>query len=174
MGNERAATATDRMDPARLDRLYRENVRRVYGYARNRVGTDAALDVTAEVFLAAAAVLREDTGHVTTAWLMGVTRHKTADHWRRVYRARDRAFLTHTPERETIVLPDDWGEDPRRPGVVAALDRLVDTDRSLLMRHHVDGVPVAEIAAARGKTVAAIESALARARRRFRRHYREV
>lgn len=68
--------------------------------------------------------------------------------------------------------PDEWHEDPRRPYVVAALDQLRDDQRSLLVLHHVDGMSVAELAESSGRSVAATESALARARRAFRRVYR--
>ncbi len=68
--------------------------------------------------------------------------------------------------------PHDWAEDPRRAEVLAAFDRMPEKDRSLLVLHHVDGMSTGELAEAAGKSVAAIESALARARRKFREAYR--
>ena len=158
---------------ARLERIYRDNVRRVHGFAHARVGTDEAVDVVSEVFHAAAVAAREGRiDQVTTAWLMAVTRNKVHDHWRRAYRRKARAHLTHARGDDLMDFPPDWSTDPRRAEVLAALDQLPPRDRSLLVLHHVDGMSTAELAASADKSVAAIESALARARRRFRTHYR--
>lgn len=160
-------------DVARLESLYRSMVRRVHGYARNRVGADDAADIVAEVFHGAALAIREGRGDaVTESWVMAVAHNKVMDHWRRSYRRKAKAHLVEHREDELVDFPVDWSEDPRREFVIAALDRLNDRDRGLLIVHHVDGMPIDEMAATTGKSVAAIESALARARRRFRTHYR--
>lgn len=156
----------------RLEGLYRANVRRVHGFVHNRVGPDAAVDIVAEVFHAAAVATRE--GHVdelTPAWLMAVARNKIADHWRRAYVRKAKAHLVRARGDDLVSFPEDWASDPRREHVLAALDRLPARDRALLVLHHVDGMPVAELADVLGKSVAAVESALARARRRFREYY---
>ena len=158
-----------------LEAVYRANVRRVHGFANARLGPDDALDVVAEVFHAAAVAAREGRiEQVTPAWLMAVTRNKIADHWRRAYRRKARAHLTHVSERDLMEFPADWSADPRRADVLAALDRLSPYDRSLLVLHHVDGTSTADLAEAANKSVSAIESALARARRRFKSHYAAV
>src|SRR5580700_1351282 len=58
---------------------------RVYGYVLSRCGQRAlAEDLTAEAFLAAVDAVRgDDPPQVSTAWLVGVARHKLVDHWRR-------------------------------------------------------------------------------------------
>lgn len=156
---------------ARLEEIYRANVARVHGYAHHRVGGDA-MDVVSEVFHAAAVAVRDGrVDQVTTAWLMAVTRNKIADHWRRAYRARARRTLTEMRGDDVVTFPEHWHEDPRRPAVVAALDRLRADQRALLVLHHVDGMSVTELADMTGKSVSATESALARARRQFRRMY---
>lgn len=159
-------------DLARLEALYRANVQRVYGFAVNRVGHDDAADVVAEVFHAAALAARDGRlDAVTPPWLMAVARNKVTDHWRRAYRRKARAHLAEARGEDLVHFPDEWTQDPRRSQVIAALDQLSDRDRGLLVLHHVDGVPVAELAEATGTSVSAVESALARARRRFRAHY---
>lgn len=158
---------------SRLEQVYRDNVRRVHGYAHHRVGPNDALDIVAEVFHAAAMAARDGRIHqVTTPWLMAVTRNKVADHWRRAYRRKAKAHLLHLREADVTTFPHDWHEDPRRPAVLAALDRLRPRDRALLVLHHVDGLAVAELAELLGMSVSACESALARARRAFRDRYR--
>lgn len=174
-GDDRGVTTTQTADAAtlaRLEALYRANVRRVHGFAYHRVGADSAMDVVSEVFHAAALAARDGRiDQVTTAWLMAVARNKVADHWRRAYRRRARSLLALARTEDLVSFPEHWHEDPRRPAVVAALDRIRDDQHALLMLHHVDGMTVAELAELTGRSVAATESALARARRAFRRVY---
>lgn len=163
---------TTAADLDRLESIYRSEVRRVYGFARNRVGEHEAADLTAEVFHAAALAFRDGRGEVVTpAWLMAVTKNKVNDAWRRAYRRKAKQHLTRPRGEDVMEFPTGWAEDPRRPAVLAALDELPAKDRALLVLHHVDGMSVAELASDMNKTVSAVESALARARRRFRRHY---
>jgi len=65
--------------------LYDEALPAVYGYLLSRCGQAAvAQDLTGETFLAAVDAVRRDTPvRMTTGWLVGVARHKLADHWRR-------------------------------------------------------------------------------------------
>ena len=86
-----AASASDQ-GPALLA-LYDSALPQVYGYLVRRCdGTTVAEDLTAETFLAAvAAVQKGSVPQMTTAWLIGVARHKLVDHWRR--QARDERNL---------------------------------------------------------------------------------
>jgi len=155
-----------------LEAVYRANARRVYGFARNRVGETDGAEIVSEVFHAAALSFRRGDGdHVTSAWLMAVARNKINDHWRRSYRGKAKRHLTHLTTDELVHFPPDWHDDPRRAAVIVALDALPAWDRSLLVLHHVDGMPIAEIAESTDKSVAAIESALARSRRKFKNAY---
>lgn len=157
-----------------LEAIYRRNVRRVHGFARNRLDAEAAADVTSEVFHAAAIAFRDDRGDlVTDAWLMAVVRNKVNDHWRRAYRRKAKHHLTHRRRDDAVEFPVDWNDDPRRADVLRALDALPERDRSLLVLHHVDGMTTTDLAQDLAMSVAAIESALARARRRFRSVYDE-
>ena len=65
--------------------LYDEALPQVFGYLRPRCGDETvAEDLTAETFLAAvSAIERGKVPQLTVAWLIGVARHKLADHWRR-------------------------------------------------------------------------------------------
>ena len=157
-----------------LAALYDAEVDRVYGFAVNRVGRDEASDIVSEVFHAAALAFRDGNGdRITAAWLMAVARNKVMDHWRRSYRRKAKFHLTHARSQDMTDFPPDWAADARRPAVVAALDALPKLDRALLVLHHIDGMPITELADLLGKSERAIESALARARRKFRAHYDE-
>ena len=78
-----------RPDPAfGLLKLYDDALPHVYGYLLARCG-DAGLaeDLTAESFLAAVhAVRKPGAPDPSIPWLIGVARHKLADHWRRAER----------------------------------------------------------------------------------------
>ena len=155
-----------------LSAVYKDEVDRIYGFAVHRVGRAEAADVVAEVFHAAALAFRDGRGQaVTRAWLMAVARNKVMDHWRRAYRRKAKLHLTHRREADLMDFPVDWAADSRREAVIVALDALSERNRSLLVLHHVDGLSTSELADELETSVRAIESALARARKKFREHY---
>src|SRR5215218_10353657 len=65
--------------------IYHVALPQVYGYLLPRCGSTAlAEDLTSETFLAAVDASRHGSlTEVSTAWLVGVARHKLVDHWRR-------------------------------------------------------------------------------------------
>ncbi len=156
-----------------FDAVYRANVRGVYSFAKARLGPTDAEDVVAEVFHAAVVAFRSGRDEmVTPAWLMAVTRNKVIDRWRKAERRMAKAHLLRPPTFAT--LPPQWNDDERREVVLATLDRLKQRHRALLILHHVEGLPIADIAQETGTSVAATDSALGRAREAFRREYAKV
>jgi len=162
--------------PGRFDdfeRLYQANVDVVFGYAAARLGPSDAEDVTSEVFQAAVVAWRDGRQHQTTsAWLMAVTKNKVIDRWRRAERRKAKAHLLAVPDPGEW--PDAWADPAHRQHVIECLDRLDPQRRTLLILRHVDGLAVPDIANAAGRTVTAVESQLARARREFRHHYEQT
>ena len=164
---------TSMSETSRFEALYRDNVRVVNAYACARLGRDAGEEVTAEVFHAAVVAFRsgqEDS--VTPSWLMAVTRNKVVDRWRTAGRRKAKAHLLFARRDDLASFPADWATDDRRDAVFDALGAIKKRHRVLLILHHVDGLPIAEISESLGESEAAIESALARARQAFRREYR--
>lgn len=156
-----------------FDALYEAEFGSVFRYARARLGRSDGEDVTAEVFHAAALAFAD--GHastVTPAWLMAVTRNKVIDRWRRAERRKAKRHLVWARDEEAVDFPDQMTRAATRDAVLAALDQLKPRHRTLLILHHVDGMPVPEIAAALDESTRAVESAIRRARESFRRHYR--
>jgi len=154
-----------------FEQLYRRHVGEVYAYAFARVGRSTAEDITAEVFHAAARAARSGQREVLTpAWLMTVVRNKVIDHWRRDQRRRAKLHLLWSGKEasEPGAIADAAAT---REAVLTALDRLPQHHRMFLMMHYVDGISVPELAGLIGKSVAATESVLARARRAFKEHY---
>ncbi len=152
--------------------LYDRALPVVYGYLRPRCDGDAlAEDLTAETFLAAVdAVRRPDPPPVSTGWLVGVARHKLADHWRR--QAREQRRISALAD-ETAVESDPWEV---RLDVLRArdtLERLAPHHRAALTLRYLDGLPVPEVAAVMDRTVHGAEGLLTRARAAFRRAYTE-
>ena len=154
--------------------IYRRALPQVYGYLLPRCGsTVLAEDLTAETFMAAVAAVKQDRGgaaEVTVAWLVGVARHKLADHWRRA--AREQRGLA-----EVAVLAaeadDPWDEHLDVQVAHAALARLPGPQRAALTLRYLDGLPVAEVAGYLCRSVHATETLLVRARSALRRIYRE-
>jgi len=148
--------------------LYDRALPQVYGYLLARCGErSVAEDLTSETFLAAA---RQADGPLTVAWLIGVARHKLADHWRR--QAREERLL-RAVGAETEDRSDPWeGElDVLRARQVLAT--VAAQHRSALTLRYLDGLSVPEVAALLGRTVGATEALLVRARRELRLAYAE-
>jgi RNA polymerase sigma-70 factor (ECF subfamily) len=68
--------------------------------------------------------------------------------------------------------PPDWSHDEQR--VTVALSRLDPSHRLALVLHHVDDLPVVEVADLLERSVVATESLLARARRSLRAAFEET
>jgi RNA polymerase sigma-70 factor, ECF subfamily len=162
-----------RPDPAfgLLD-LYDDALPHVYGYLLARCG-DAGLaeDLTAESFLAAVhAVRKPGAPDPSIPWLIGVARHKLADHWRRAEREqRGLRLLDSEPAR----VDDPWETAVNRIRAREVLDRLGAHHRAVLTLRYLDGLPVPEVARHMDRTVHATEALLVRARAAFRRIYEE-
>jgi RNA polymerase sigma-70 factor (ECF subfamily) len=162
-----------RPDPGqRLLALYDRALPQVYGYLVHRCGSPTlAEDLTSETFLAAVdAVRRDRVPEVTVAWLVGVARHKLADHWRAEARdeRRLRAVAAHAEPAE-----DPWDGEVDAMDARATLATLGAQHRAALTLRYVDGLPVPQVAEVLGRTVHATEALLVRARAAFRRAYVE-
>ena len=149
--------------------MYDRALPQVFGYLRSRVPNEAvAEDLTAETFLAAVQAIRRDgIPHLTVAWLVGVARHKLVDHWRR--QAREERSLRSLPDEAAEV--DDVAERFERTRAREVLDELGAHHRAALTLRYLDGLPVAEVAQAMGRSLHATEALLVRARGAFRRTY---
>jgi RNA polymerase sigma-70 factor (ECF subfamily) len=160
-------------DPALgLLERYEEALPHVYGYLLARCGDRSlAEDLTAEAFLAAVVALRRPQApEPTVPWLIGVARHKLADHWRR--REREERGL-RLVDSGTEHCDDPWDETIDAIRARTVLAALGPHHRAALTLRYVDGLPVAEVAECLGRTVHATEALLVRARTAFRRSYRE-
>jgi RNA polymerase sigma-70 factor (ECF subfamily) len=159
--------------PQMLLALYDSALPVVYGYFVRRCGDrGTAEDLTSETFLAAMdAARREAPPVISVPWLIGVARHKLADHYRR----RHDRFTVPVPETPGPAEPfDDWDAELDRIVAEAALARLPEQHRMVLTLRYLDDRPVPECAALIGRTVHATEALLVRARRAFRTEYQDT
>ncbi len=157
-----------RPDPALgLLQLYDDALPHVYGYLLARCG-DASLaeDLTAETFLAAVhAVRKPGAPGPSVPWLIGVARHKLADHWRRAEREqRGLRLLDSVPDRAD----DPWETVVDRIRAREVLGQLGAHHRAALTLRYLDGLPVPEVARHLDRSVHATEALLVRARAAFR------
>ena len=160
-----------RPDPALgLLQLYDDALPHVYGYLLARCG-DASLaeDLTAESFLAAVHAIRKPGGPgPSVPWLIGVARHKLADHWRRAEREqRGLRLQGNMPGRAD----DPWETVVDRIRAREVLGQLGAHHRAALTLRYLDGLPVPEVARHLDRTVHATEALLVRARAAFRQAY---
>src|SRR5580658_5660812 len=149
MNSERVAAG----DPgAALLDVFDAALPRVYGYVLGRCGQQAlAEDLTSETFLAAVdAVRRDDPPPLSTAWLVGVARHKLVDHWRR--QARDERSLSALSQ-EGHESEDPWDEQLDAMRARAVLDDLAPHHRAALTLRYLDDLSVPEVAAVLERTV---------------------
>ena len=113
-----------RPDPALgLLELYDDALPHVYGYLLDRCG-DAGLaeDLAAESFLAAVhAVRKSGAPEPSIPWLIGVARHKLADHWRGVAREQRGLRLL---DSEPALVDDPWDAAVDRIRAREVLDQL--------------------------------------------------
>lgn len=160
-------------DPARGDllRLYDAALPEVYGYLLRRCGhREIAEELTSETFLAAAdAVCRRQPPRLDVAWLIGVARHKLADHWRR--QAREQRTLRAVASGSDGDVDDPWDVHLDALRAEQTLAAIAPQHRLVLTLRYVDDLPVADVARLLDRTVHATEALLVRARRAFRTHY---
>ncbi|MGK2879481.1 MAG: RNA polymerase sigma factor [Mycobacterium sp.] len=162
--------------PRALLDIYDEALPIVYGYFVRRCGDrGTAEDLTSETFLAAMdaarrAAQRSDPLPLSIPWLVGVARHKLADHYRRRH---DRRHVLVAELPEPVEPADEWDAELDRIVAEAVLARLPEAHRTVLALRYMDDCSVPECAELIGRTVHATEALLVRARRAFKQQYPE-
>lgn len=160
--------------PRALLTLYDDALPVVYGYFVRRCGDrGTAEDLTSETFLAAMDAARRKgpaAPSISVPWLLGVARHKLADHYRRRH---DRFSVPVAELPEPVDVADDWDVELDRIVAESVLATLPEHHRTVLALRYMDDCSVPECAELIGRTVHATEALLVRARRAFRAHYPE-
>jgi len=152
--------------------LYDDALPQVYGYLLHRCrNSSVAEDIAAETFMAAVeSIGRGAVAEVTTAWLIGIARHKLVDHWRRIERDERNLRAVDAP----AAADDPWNAELDGFAARDTLERLGAHHRSALTLRYVDDLTVPQVAAILDRTVHATEALLVRARRAFRDVYESL
>jgi RNA polymerase sigma-70 factor, ECF subfamily len=156
---------------------YSETFDDLDNYVRWRCGgrRDWADEIVQETWLTAVRRVRRFDPRQGSflAWLRGIAANLLRNHLRRQRR------LPKSQQSTDGQMGDDGRAQSRREDqqrqerVAAALDALSEREEAVLRAKYLEGLSVAEIAAAGGETPKAIESLLSRARQAFREVYRE-
>lgn len=149
---------------------------RVYAYLHGRCGGDSRLaeELTQQAFVSGIRGRdRFDGRSDPMTWMIAIARNRLVDHYRRQARDERRHLRVVVGEvtRAAGASESPWQDAARREDVLAALRRLSAEQRAALVLHHVDGLSVREVARQLDRSESAVESLLARARRRFRQQY---
>lgn len=154
-------------DPdAVVGEFFDQSIGDVYGYLLRRCGHDRATaeDLTQDTFVAAVRALRDGrVDRLTVGWLIRCSQSRFIDHCRR--ESRRMRHLRSVPP-VAFDPPDDLVA-----GELLVEDHLAElppSQRVVVALHHLDGLPVPEVAQRVGRSVRAVESSLARARRTMR------
>lgn len=164
------------IDPPRIEQVTAERLRErylddVFAYISRRLPTrEDAEDATAETFQVALSELKRVRGADPKLWLFGIARRKVADSLRKRSRRREQALTDHptNPTAHNLTEQQEAAMAIRR--IVFALP---EDQREALLLHHLEGLAIKEIAVVMGRSQAAVNSLLQRARARAYREGKE-
>ncbi|SDU38525.1 RNA polymerase sigma factor [Amycolatopsis keratiniphila] len=162
-------------DPAAFEAFYRAHLDMVHGFVARRVPDPwLAADLTADVFVAvieSAHTFREDRG-TPTGWLFGIARNVVNSERRRTARAstadRENTGRRLLDSAEICRLEDRIGAEAEARRVYRAMDRLPESERSVLELAALDGLSLSDVAGVLGISAVTARVRLHRARRRIR------
>ena len=142
---------------------------RVFGYVHGRASGDTALaeEITQQAFISAIeARARYDGRADAVTWICAIARNALLDHYRRA--SRDERWHLAVVVHEIVDRDSRLERLDQREEVIAALRALTVDQRGAMLLRYADGLPVREVARLIGRSEAATESLLSRARERLR------
>jgi RNA polymerase sigma-70 factor (ECF subfamily) len=151
--------------------FYERALPRVYGYLYYRCHGDPAVadDLTQATFIEAVRRRRSFEGRSDpVTWVIGIARYKLLDHLRSEMRAERRRLRLIVRELEVDQEAAAWRAVDDRDALASALATLPAAQRLVLILHYADGYPVRDVARELGRSEAATESLLTRARAALR------
>jgi len=168
-----ASFATLCADSIAFNAWYETALPRVYGFVHGRTGGDVTLseEITATAFMEAVRAQRSFEGRSDpVTWICSIARNRLIDHYRRAARERSghlRLIVTDLNLTDAAA----WDGLYERDTVLAALAALSALERTALTLRYLDGYSVRETARFVGRSEAATESLLSRARQRVRKAF---
>lgn len=157
-------------DEAAFRAWYEYALPRVHRYLFHRCGRDRSLaeELTQETFVEAIRSRRRFAGRDDPLnWVIGIARHRLADHFRRLER-QERGVI-NLASRGHLDAVEPWNDpDDELAAAVAALPAM---QRAVVVLRYLDDLPVREVARLLGRSEKAVESLLSRGRDALRRTY---
>ena len=152
---------------------YEAALPRVFRYVFHRCGRDRALaeELTQETFVAAIRSSRRFSGGGDAVnWVIGIARHRLADHYRRLERQERGVVNLMSGAHIDAVMP--WNDpDDELAAAVAALPAM---QRAAIVLRYQDDLSVREVARLIRRTEKAVESLLSRGRDTLRQSYKGI
>ena len=153
-------------DERAFDEWYAAALPIVYGYVHGRTGGDPVLaeEVTADAFFEAVRARKSFAGRSDpVTWVCSIARNRLIDHYRASAREERRHLRLVGAEAQNA---DDaaWSGVDDRDAVLTSLAGLRPLERTALLLRYRDGYSVRDTAALIGRTEAATQSLLMRAR----------
>jgi RNA polymerase sigma-70 factor, ECF subfamily len=144
-----------------LSAFYRRTVNDVYRYASQLSGNDRSVteELVQDTYLHLLRRVGSGPIDVDLGWLIVTCRHRHIDRLR-AERRRSR--------RENRVAREPQPATSERAPAIEALASLPPSQRTAMVLHYVDDLPVSAVAREMGRSVRAVESLLARGRRALR------
>lgn len=153
--------AAQRGDQNAFAALYRAYVDKIYRYILFRVeSVQTAEDLTAEVFLRMVESLPsyEDRNTPLLVWLYRIAHARVIDHYRRYKRTAEQASLDSVEIGADLDLDSDLLTEYRVDQLRAALSRLTDSQRQVIILRFIEGYSLEATAQAMDKTVDAVKA----------------
>ena len=153
------------MSPEEFDEFYADSWSRLVGQLYAMTGNLAeAQDVVQEAYVRAWHRREElSTSGAPEAWVRTVAWRLAVSRWRRTRSYLSALFRHGTP-------PDQPEPGPEHAALVAALRKIPEEQRRVVVLHYLCDLPVAEVAAQTGAPVGTVKVRLARARATLARH----
>ena len=153
------------------ERLYREHARAIHAYCFRRTSSEDAKDATADVFVVAWRRYDEiPLGDETLPWLYGVARNVLRDRNRsRRRRARLAAKVASTTEDNVEGPEHQVVRSSEHEAVLAAIERLPETDREVLRLVEWEGLSRDQVAEMLFVSRSAIDKRITRAHKKIAR-----
>jgi RNA polymerase sigma-70 factor (ECF subfamily) len=153
--------AAQRGDQNAFAALYRAYVDKIYRYILFRVeSAQTAEDLTAEVFLRMVEGLPnyEDRSTPLLVWLYRIAHARIVDHYRRYKRTAEQASLDSVEIRADLDLDSALVAEYRTDQLRAALSRLTDAQRQVIVLRFIEGYNLESTARVMEKTVDAVKA----------------
>ena len=139
-----------------MDRVVKDHYDAVYRFCARRIGVAGAADAAQETFLTAQRAIRRFRGESTLrTWLLGIALNECR-------RAVRRGGTDPLPLDVDLACPlaEDEGSVVDRQALAAALGRLSDDHREVVLLHELQGLTYEETAAALDVPVGTVKSRL--------------